>query len=101
MCHGQRQPRAAADTRGGATPGLGLVWVAVKELKLSYHNGYTASMLGILCTFWGMGFLIFMKKGSFFLLRVMRAKYIGIMEKKMETTIMGLYRVQGLGFKLP
>ena len=66
MCHGQRQPCAAADTRGGATPGLGLVWVAVKELKLSYHNGY-----------------------------------IGIMEKNMETTIMGLYRVQGLEFKLP
>ena len=25
----------------------------------------------------------------------------GIMEKKMEAAIMGLYRVQGLGFKLP
>ena len=34
----------------------------------------TGSMLGILYTFCGMGFLIFMKKRSFFLLRVMWAK---------------------------
>ena len=34
-------------------------------------------MLGILYTFWGMGFLIFMKKGSFFLPRVMWAKLRG------------------------
>ena len=35
------------------------------------------SMLGILFTFWGMGFLIFRKKGSFFLPRVMWTK-IGV-----------------------
>ena len=34
----------------------------------------SGSMLGILYTFWGMGFLIFMKKGSFFLPGVMWAK---------------------------
>ena len=34
----------------------------------------TRSMLGILYTFWDMGFLISMKKGSFFLLGVMWAK---------------------------
>ena len=26
--------------------------------------------------------------------------YIGTMEKKMETTIMGLYRVEGLGLRV-
>ena len=31
----------------------------------------SGSMLGMLDTFWGMGFLIFMYKGSFFLPRVM------------------------------
>ena len=31
----------------------------------------SGSMLGILFTFWGMGFLISRKKGSFFLPRVM------------------------------
>ena len=31
-------------------------------------------MLGILYTFWGMGFLVFVKKGSFFLPGVMWAK---------------------------
>ena len=35
----------------------------------------TGSMLGILYTFWGVGFLVFMKKGSFFLPGVMWAKY--------------------------
>ena len=32
-------------------------------------------MLGILFTFWGMGFLIFRKKGSFFLPRVMWTEF--------------------------
>ena len=38
---------------------------------VAYESG---SMLGILYTFWGMGFLIFMQKGTFFLSRVMWAK---------------------------
>ena len=46
-------------------------------------------MLGILYTFWGMGFLIFMKKGSSFLLGVMWAKF----------RVQHLrFRVSGLGF---
>ena len=35
------------------------------------EGGMTGLMLGILYTFWGMGFLIYMKKGSFFLPRLM------------------------------
>ena len=38
--------------------------------------GLAGSMLGILFTFWGMGFLIFRKKGSFFLPRVMWTKLV-------------------------
>ena len=38
------------------------------------YLGLAGSMFGILYTFWGMGFLISMKKGSFFLPRVMWAK---------------------------
>ena len=40
--------------------------------------GLAGSMLGILYTFWGMGFLIFMQKGTFFLPRVLWVKFRGL-----------------------
>ena len=51
---------------------------------------YSGSMLGILYTFWGMGFFIFMKKGSFFLPGVMWAKYLGYI-----AAYRGIYRDNG------
>ena len=46
------------------------------ETNVGLGVGNSGSMLGILCTFWGMGFLIYEKKdpGSFFLPGVMWAK---------------------------
>ena len=60
----------------GSTP---LHWAAMhgcgQIARLLVISGAdTGSMLGILYTFWGMGFLIFSKKGSLFLPRVMWAK---------------------------
>ena len=46
------------------------------------HYQIPGSMLGILCTFGGMGFLIFMKTGSFFLPRVMFAKISSLSDSK-------------------
>ena len=46
----------------------------IARLDHGQHTAITGSMLGILYTFWGMGFLIFIKKGSFFLPGVMWAK---------------------------
>ena len=43
--------------------------VCIWALKLLYGNPFTRSVLGILFTFWVMGFLIYKQKGSFFLPR--------------------------------
>ena len=60
-----------------------------RPASLSETLVLTGSMLGILYAFWGMGFLIFMKKGSFFLPRVMWAKLTS------ETWGLGWFRVWG------
>ena len=60
---------------------LQLLWLSLYEVvQGAFHRQYDGiseipgSMLGILYTFWGMGFLIFRYKGSFFLPRVMWVK---------------------------
>ena len=40
-----------------------------KPLSMKQVSGFTRSVLGILFTFWVMGFLIYGQKGSFFLPR--------------------------------
>ena len=44
---------------------------------LALNLGFTKSVLGILFTFWVMGFLIYKQKGSFFLPRGTGIKFIG------------------------
>ena len=48
-----------------------LEWPFLRTVQLR-----SGSMLGILYTFWGLGFLVFMKKGSFFLPGVMWAYWL-------------------------
>ena len=50
----------------------------------NYYLGFTGSMLEILYTVWGMGFLTFKKKGSFFLPKVMLAKFRARVHNKAE-----------------
>ena len=69
----KRQARhgwCSQSTQIGGTYGAGARW-GIHRLHKENRAG---SMLGILFTFWGMGFLIFRKKGSFFLPRVMWTK---------------------------